>query len=126
MPDHNEPRLSEHLSNLRARGDGFRAPAPDYLDALADRALSAGKRQAPVRMIRQRWWAAAAAIALLLVGTVFWLRPLPEAAMAAGPSVDYNSEALLAELEAEDINAYISDQLEDFETELYATVSANE
>lgn len=126
MPDYNEPHLSDHLNSLRESGDGFKAPTADYLEGLTNRVLAEGKQPAPVRSLSQRWWGAAAAVALLLISGLLWLQPATTAAVAETDSFNYNSEALLADLDAEDINAYISDQLEDFEAELYTSVSENE
>jgi hypothetical protein len=127
MSDHDEPRLGEFLAGLREKGDGFRAPSPDYLDELTNRALNEERKPVPVRSLRRTWWTAAAAVMLLLLAT-FLLLPTEEDTQTAtnDPTNLPSSETLLADLDAEDIDAYISDQLDDFESELYANAPVNE
>ncbi|WP_020566918.1 hypothetical protein [Neolewinella persica] len=127
MSDHDEPRLGEFLSGLREKGDGFRVPSPDYLDELTNRALSQGRNPVPVRTMARTRWAAAAAVMLLLLAT-FLLLPTTDGKQTAADDTTKqpSSEMLLADLDAEDIDAYISDQLDDFESELYANAPVNE
>jgi hypothetical protein len=127
MSDHDEPHLGEFLAGLREKGDGFRIPAPGYLDELTSRALNEGRRPVRVKSLRRSWWAAAAAIMLLLLAT-FLLLPTEVDTQTAtkDPAQSPSSEMLLANLDAEDIDAYISDQLDDFESELYANAPVNE
>lgn len=127
MSDHDEPRLGEFLAGLREKGDGFRAPTPESLEAMAGRALTEARRPAKVRPLQRTWWSVAAAV-MLLLAAVFLLLPADDEGVVAdgSPEIPPSSEALLADLEAEDIDAYISDQLEHFESELYANAPVNE
>jgi hypothetical protein len=125
MSDHDEPSLGEFLTGLQEKGDGFRTPSPEYLEGLASRALAEEDRPARVRPLRRSWWSAAAAVMLLLIAT-FLLLPKGDKELVAETVPTPSSEALLAELDAEDIDAYISDQLDDFESELYANAPVNE
>lgn len=124
MPNNEDPQLSDFLASLREKGDGFRSPSQAHLAALSERALTEAKRPAVVRPLRRFWLGAVAAVLLLVLATTFLL-PATEPAATAGPPAaaapQYNSEALLADLETAVIEAYISDQLDEFETELYAS-----
>jgi hypothetical protein len=127
MSDHDEPRLGEFLSGLRERGDGFRAPSPAFLEELTNRTLAEERRPAQVRPLYRSWWSAAAAVMLLLVASFLFVPKGDDEAVAVNEAtITPSSEALLAELDAEDIDAYISDQLDDFESELYANAPVNE
>ena len=124
MSNNEEPRLSDFLSGLREKGDGFQSPAPDFLDEIASRAITEAARPAVVRPLYRTWLAAAAAVLLLLLAGTFLLPSLTDEAdgpAAAASNVNYNSEALLADLDPAVIDAYIADQLDEFETELYAS-----
>lgn len=126
MSDHDEPHLGEFLAGLREKGDGFRAPSPAFLEELANRTLTEERRPAQVRPLYRSWWSAAAAVMLLLVAAFLFVPKGGEELAASNVTVAVSSEALLAELDVEDIDAYISDQLDDFETELYANAPVNE
>ncbi|MFT6000324.1 MAG: hypothetical protein ACI81P_002785 [Neolewinella sp.] len=127
MSDHDEPRLGEFLVGLREKGDGFRTPSPEFLEELANRTLAEERRPARVRPLHLTWWSAAAAVMLLLLVTFLLLPKGNEGPVATNDSaVSPSSEALLVELDADDIDAYISDQLDEFEFELYANAPVNE
>lgn len=126
MSDHDEPHLGEFLADLREKGDGFRAPSPALLEEMANRTLAEERRPAQVRPLYRSWWSAAAAVMLLLVAAFLFVPKGDEEVIASNVGLTVSSEALLAELDAEDIDAYISDQLDDFETELYANAPVNE
>lgn len=123
MSNNDDPQLSGFLAGLREKGDGFRAPTPDYLEEITNRALQDAVRPAVVRPLYRTWLAVAAAVLLLLLAGTFLLPALTTDAdgPTASQPVNYNSEALLADLEPEIIDAYIADQLDEFETELYAS-----
>lgn len=127
MSDHDEPRLGEFLAGLREKGDGFRAPSPEFLEELANRTLTKERRPAQVRPLYRSWWSAAAAVMLLLVAAFLFVPKGDDVVVANNDAgITSSSKALLAELDAEDIDAYISDQLDDFESELYANAPVNE
>ncbi|MFK8165424.1 MAG: hypothetical protein AB8H12_23455 [Lewinella sp.] len=127
MSDHDEPSLGEFLTGLREKGDGFLPPSPDYFDQLANRALREEHKPVRLKTMRRTWLAAAAAVMLLLVAAFLLLPTNDDTQTAANEPVESpSSETLLADLDAEDIDAYISDQLDDFETELYANAPVND
>ncbi|SEQ77856.1 hypothetical protein [Neolewinella agarilytica] len=118
--------LPETLRNLKGAGDGLKSPDPAYFEALAKASLAEGQRTAVVRRLPLRQLLAAAAAILLLIG--FWVfSPGGEGAGTDGVAVaSLSSEELLNQLTAEDIDAYIDDQLYDFESELYAEAPLNQ
>jgi len=117
--------LPEALRNLKGRGDGLKSPEPAYFEALAKASLEEGQRTAVVRKFPLRQLLAAAAAILLLIGV--WVFSPGEGASADAMAIEeFNSEELLDQLTAEDIDAYIDDQLYDFESELYAEAPLNQ
>ena len=124
MSNNDKDQLPDLLAELKSRGDGYRSPGPEYFAELAERSIAAGKKPA-VRTSLWRWSAAVAAGLLLVFGLWF----------AGGPSGDEGnlvadempeSELLLADISEEDIDAYITEQLYDFETELLESAPLNE
>lgn len=117
--------LPETLRSLKGRSDGLKSPEPAYFEALAKASLEEAQRSTVVRKLPLRQLLAVAAAILLLIGA--WVFSPGEDAsantMAAEP---LNSEELLDQLTAEDIDAYIDDQLYDFESELYAEAPLNQ
>lgn len=115
----------DRLAELRKRGDGFRAPDPAYFEKLAERSIRAGKQPARTVGINRKWLSLAAAVVLLLVATfIFWPGAADDGQLATEDLLPA-SEALLADIDASDIEAYISDNLDNFETELYAAETSN-
>jgi hypothetical protein len=117
--------LPETLRSLKGRGDGLKSPDPDYFEALAEASLAEGQRTAAVRRFPLRQLLAAAAAVLLLIG-VWFFSPGEEAGTDGMAVESLSSEELLNQLTAEDIDAYIDDQLYDFESELYAEAPLNQ
>jgi len=119
-PEQENPEGNGPLADLRGRGDGLKSPPPAYFDALADRALAATEQPAAVRRLPLRWLAAAATVVLLLVAA-FLLRPGANGEVAENPATTpppASAEMLLANLDPDDIDAYIADELDEYETEL--------
>lgn len=125
MSSNENHELSGHLADLRKRGDGFRTPEPDYFEALAERSIKAGRQPARTVSINRKWMGLAAAIALLLIATFVLLPTTTETDQLTTNNTTTASEELLAEIDASDIEAYIADNLDNFETELYAAVPVN-
>jgi hypothetical protein len=129
MSNNEDPRLSGPLADLRNTGDGFRTPPPAYFDDLAERVLhDAAQRPAVIRRLYQPWMAIAAALLLLLVaGFLLWpVATATDGDLVAGnpqPATDHRpltTDEILAEIDPADIEAYISADLDNFESELYA------
>ena len=125
MSSNENDELPGRLAELRKRGDGFRAPAPGYFEELAERSIRAGREPARTVGLNRKWLSMAAAIALLLVA-VFLLWPnAGDNEQLAAETTTPASEDLLADIDASDIQAYIADNLDNFETELYAAEMPN-
>ncbi len=114
-----------HLAELRKNGDGFRTPDPAYFEALAERSIQAGQQSARTVGINRKWLSLAASFVLLLIATfIFWPGATNKGQLAEFETVPA-SEELLADIDASDIEAYIADNLDNFETELYANETSN-
>lgn len=125
MSSNEDPELPGRLAGLRRRGDGFRAPDAAYFEQLADRSLAAGKQPARSVGISRRWLGLAATLVVLVVAA-FLLRPAPVAEEApVTANATPASEALLADIDAADIEAYIADNLDNFDTEFYVAEASN-
>jgi len=125
MSSNENPELSGRLAELQKRGDGFRTPDPAYFEALAERSIRAGQQPARTVNMRQKWLSIAAAIALLLVATFMLWPGAPGEQLHTDNKTTTVSEDLLADIDAADIEAYISDNLDSFEPELYAAGTSN-
>jgi hypothetical protein len=125
MSSNKDPNLPDLLADLRKRGDGFRTPAPGYFEELAERSIKAGQQPARTVPINRTWLSIAASIALIFLASVVFWPKATDGPQIAQASVQPASEDLLAEIDASDIEAYIADNLDNFETELYATESSN-
>jgi len=116
--------LPELLRGLKGHGDGMMSPGKDYFEAMAQATIREGQRPAATRSLPLlRWLAAAGLVLLLLGGWIFSREAAGEESLADKP---LNSEELLNQLSVEDIDAYIDDQLHDFEPELYAEAPLNQ
>ncbi len=125
MPSNEHDEISGRLAELRKRGDGFRTPEPRYFEELAERSIQSGQRPAKTAGINRRWLSIAASVALLLLATVLlWPKATADTPQANNETLPA-SEILLADIEASDIEAYIANNLDNFETELYAVEVAN-
>ncbi|MTB52282.1 hypothetical protein [Lewinella sp. W8] len=124
MSNNDKDQLPDLLASLKSRGDGYRTPGPEYFAELAERSMAAGKQRA-VRTSLWRWSAAVAAGLLLVLGLWFAGGPATEEGSLLANEMT-ESELLLADISEEDIDAYISEQLYDFETELLESAPLNE
>ena len=130
MSSNEDPRLSGPLADLRNTGDGFRTPPPAYFNDLADRVLDADAARHPAvtRRLYQPWMAIAATLLLLCVaGFLLWPAPtVTDGYLAADnphpPTANrpMTTDEILAEIDPAEIEAYISADLDNFESELYA------
>lgn len=125
MSSNKDPNLPDLLADLRKRGDGFRTPAPGYFEELAERSIKAGRQPARTISINRKWLSLAASAVLIFIATVLLWPNAPSNGQLANESQKPASQKLLAEIDASDIEAYIADNLDNFETELYATESSN-
>ena len=125
MSSNKDPNLSGPLADLQRRGDGFQTPAPDYFEALAKRSIEAGRQPARTISTNRQWLSLAASVVLLFIATVLLWPDTADNRPLANKSQQPTSKALLAEIDASDIEAYIADNLDNFETELYATEFSN-
>jgi len=119
MSSKSDDQLPEILRNLRAHGDGYVPPSDAYFAELAERSKLAAQRPAVVRPYR-RWLSAAAAVLLLLVAG-WWLADgrNDTGGLVAGET-PRSSEELLADIDPEIIDAYVTEQIDEFNLELYA------
>lgn len=117
--------LPEVLRSLKNSGDGLKSPEPAYFEALAKASLLEGQRPAVERRLPLRRLLAVAA-AILLLMSVWVFSPAKDTEANSMASSTLNSEELFNQLTAEDIDAYIDDQLHDFESELYAEAPLNQ
>ncbi|TXF87078.1 hypothetical protein FUA23_18975 [Neolewinella aurantiaca] len=125
MSNNEKTELTGLLAELQQRGDGFRTPAPGYFDELATRSIEAGKQPARTVGINRKWLSLAASVVLLLVATVLLWPNGSGSEQLATETQQPASEDLLAEIDASDIEAYITDNLDNFETELFAAEAYN-
>jgi hypothetical protein len=124
MSNNDKDQLPELLGAMKSRGDGYRTPGPEYFSALADRSIEVGKKPA-LRATIFRWSAGVAASLLLALALWFMVGPSDNEGRLVADQVS-ESELLLAEVSEEDIDAYITEQLYDFETELLESAPLNE
>jgi hypothetical protein len=115
--------LPPFLRQMKGREEGFRVP-PGYFEALPGGASF----RPPVRrawLVRHRpLWVAAASFTLLLMSAAaywHWKQPLTQPAIP--PALAYLS---LEEIQAEEIQAYIVDNISDFEGALTAALPAGQ
>jgi hypothetical protein len=112
--------LSPRLADLQSRGDGQTVP-PGYFDQLegrifqriedsGDRRTAQPAKLPSARIITMRWMTAVAASLSLVLGAWWFLKPSPQ------PVVPGNYADLAATLTAEDAEAYIMNNLLEFET----------
>lgn len=112
------------LEGLKGRGDGFRSPDKFYFEEMAKASLREAVKPAVKRRLPARWLSIAAAVMLLLT-TGWFLRETSGNGQGEIAGQELSSDELLNQLSAEDIDAYIDEQLYDFETELYAEAPIN-
>lgn len=122
--DH-EP-LPDILQQLRERGDGYVAPGEDYFARMAERALRSAQAPAKQRRLTPRFYAVAAGMLLLLVAAWWKLAGPQQDAVAAVTSPRPSSAELLADIDPEIIDAYISEQIDAFTVELYTAAPVQE
>ncbi len=129
--DNELKNLSPRLRELRQGGDGFKLPE-GYFEALEDSVFSRidamGARRKPtleaksgnlfVRFFRPQVMVAAAAAITLALAAVWFFRPEPT------PAVD--NLAAMPELSEEDIEAYVLENIRDFDANQLASISASE
>lgn len=123
-------KRSPLLREMRQKDDGFRVPE-GYFEALEDsvfnRIEAAGARRNPVweshkggmfaRIFRAKWvWAAAAVFVLVLAATWFFKSNLTQTAPVAASQ----------ELTEEEIEAYVANNIHDFEAEQLAMLFPDE
>lgn len=127
MSNNEDPRLSGPLADMRANGDGFRTPPPDYFDALTDRVLKdVARPPAVTRRLYQPWMAIAASLLLLLVAGFLLFPNSTDNQLATDNRQPTTADELLADLDPEDIEAYIATDLDNFESEIYAANADND
>jgi len=120
MPNREQEKLPDLLESLRKQGDGLSGPGEAYFEAIAAKAIAQAKAPAVKRSLRTRWLAVAASVIGLLFATWWIVQP----AEGTDPSIaekdiTLSSDELLAEINVEDIDAYVSDQIDEFTLELY-------
>ena len=120
MSNNEDPQLSGPLADLHARGDGFRTPPTAYFDELAGRAIqNAASKTAVTRRLYQPWMAIAASLLVLLVaGFLLW--PTNNDQLTTDNRQPITADEILADIDPADIEAYIANDLDNFEAELYA------
>lgn len=120
MPNREEDKLPDLLQSLRKQGDGFSSPGQDYFEAMAKRSLEQARQPAVRRSLSSRWLAIAASALVLMLAGWWMLKPGDDAASAiTAQGSPMSSDELLAEINIEEIDAYISEQIDEFTLELY-------
>lgn len=120
MPNREEEKLPELLQALREQGDGLSSPEADYFAALAKRSIAQAKAPATQRFLGGRWLAGAASVLVLMLAGWWMLQPSVSVDEAvAGQATTVSSEEILAEINIDDIDAYVSEQIDEFTQELY-------
>ena len=122
MPNSEEDRLPDFLQSLREQGDGLTGPDEDYFSAMATKAMAQAKQPASVRTLGGRWLAVAATVLLLLVAGWWSSREAGTEVLSANSGAQPSSDELLADINVEEIDAYISEQIDEFTLELYEEV----
>ena len=120
MPNREEDKLPDLLQSLREQGDGLSSPGGDYFEAMARRSIEQAKKPAVERSLTSRWLAIAASVLVLMLAGWWMLQSVENAATtltAEEPTM--SSDELLAEINIEDIDAYVSEQIDEFTLELY-------
>ena len=87
--------------------------------------MEAGQQPARTSSTKRQWMSLAASAVLVFSDTVLLWPDTADNRPLANKSQQPTSKALLAEIDASDIEAYIADNLDNFETELYATEFSN-
>lgn len=123
MPNRDEDKLPDILRTLREQGDGLTSPGEAYFSNMAAKAIGKGKEPASVRPVAIRWVAVAASV-LVLLTIGWWMSGASGEAEIpfAEQTVEMSSDELLAEINVEAIDAYVSEQIDEFTLELYEEV----
>ena len=120
MPNREEEQLPDILRALREQGDGLSTPDAAYFEDVAARAMAEARAPARQRSLTGRWLAVAASVLVIMFAGWWALQPAEGRMDAtAQATAGQSSEDLLAEVSAEDIDAYISEQIDEFTLELY-------
>ena len=114
MPLRDKDQLPELLRSLRADGDGLPRPEADYFSRLAETAIREGKRPERRPPPIPRYWLGAAATVLLLLLAGWLLLD----GRTSEPPPPRSVDALLADVDADLIEEYISEHIEEYDTEL--------
>ncbi len=122
MPNSEENKLPDFLHSLREQGDGLTGPGEDYFSAMATKSMAQAKQPASVRSFGGRWLAVAATVLLLLVAGWWFSRESGAETLLADTATELTSDELLADINVEEIDAYISEQIDEFTLELYEEV----
>lgn len=123
------------LEGLRKRGDGMKMP-DGYLEQFEDRLMQRiqsegvprqrpgqGPRPSRKPSLIQMWMAAAATVVALVAGIWFWGRPaLPDSSDQAQPLAAYEK----IEISGEDAEAWLQDNVQEFEAQDLATITPEE
>ncbi|MEM6770835.1 MAG: hypothetical protein AAF597_09650 [Bacteroidota bacterium] len=127
MSNKDKEQLPDVLTALKRKGDGFSSPDAAYFEAMADRAIQEAQKPAVRRALSRNWLAVAASV-LVLVFAGWWLlnAGAEEGVVVAKAETRPSSDELLAEISIEDIDAYVSEQIDEFTLELYDQVPLKE
>lgn len=117
MPNREEDQLPGILKGMQGKGDGFTAPSEDYFARMAERVTAAAEAPAAVRPAYGRWLSIAASVLLLMVAGWYITSDTTVVNLANDGTVLPTSDELLAGITAEDIDAYLIEELDDLTLE---------
>lgn len=127
MPNREEEKLPDLLQSLRTQGDGLFSPGEDYFEAMAARSIAKAKVPAAQRSLTGRWWLMAASVLVLMLAGWWIIQTANNIDPAyAEQETARSSDELLAEINIEDIDAYVSEQIDEFTLELYEEAPSKE
>ncbi|MFT7121635.1 MAG: hypothetical protein ACJAZ9_001817 [Neolewinella sp.] len=117
MPNREEDQLPGILRGMKGKGDGFTAPSEDYFARMAERVTAAAEAPAAVRPAYGRWLSIVASVLLLMVAGWYITSDTTVVNLANDGTVMPTSDELLAGITAEDIDAYLNEELDDLTLE---------
>lgn len=127
MPNKEDDNLPDVLRQLKSAKDGYTPPPDQYFLNLAERSLHVAKAPAVVKVGYRRWLAVAASVLVLLLAGWWIVGPAESGPYLANDQPDIpSSDELLADIEAELIDAYVTEQIDEFTLELYAEAPLQE
>jgi len=118
--------LPATLQALKIKGDDWQCPDEAYFNTMAEQAMMRANQPPIARRLLTNHRLAIAASILLLLLAGWWLKPGIQRTLIAEYKSTAKSEELLAEIALEEIDAYVTEQIDEFTQELYDEVLPND